>query len=43
MSPIILLNSIKKASNNNNNNNHVWEALEKHKFSFKKEKEKREA
>jgi hypothetical protein len=42
MSPIILLNSIKKASNNNNNN-HVWEALEKHKFSFKKEKEKREA
>jgi hypothetical protein len=40
MSPIILLNSIKKALNNNN---HVWEALEKHKFSFKKEKEKREA
>jgi hypothetical protein len=39
MSPIILLNSIKKASNNN----HVWEALEKHKFSFIKEKEKREA
>jgi hypothetical protein len=42
MSLIILSNSIKKALNNNNNN-HVWEALEKHKFSFKKEKEKREA